>query len=118
MSALQRAEEEMRKAGVDWQLIHGWVEIAHNYAVVNHDGDRYSDTGAATQAAIEAAATNPDPSRSTQLWQAAAQAWAKDATIFPLLSFNRYYAVSPRVGGFVWPQQDHYDLSQVWVADA
>ncbi|GAA0918799.1 ABC transporter substrate-binding protein [Pseudonocardia zijingensis] len=102
----------------EWGYIApNWVEIAYSQTVVNRDGGQYSDTSAATRAAIEAAATNADPSRSTELWQAAAQAWAADATIFPLLSFNRYYAVSPRVGGFVWPQQDHYDLSQVWVAD-
>jgi peptide/nickel transport system substrate-binding protein len=103
----------------EWGYIApNWVEIAYDYAVVDQDGARYSDTSGATEAAIEAAATNPDPGRKVELWQAAAQAWAQDATIFPLLSFNRYYAVSPRVGGFVWPQQDHYDLSQVWVADA
>lgn len=94
-----------------------WVQIAHKYSVVAHDGDKYSDTSAATVQAITTAAGNSDPAKSTELWQAAAQAWAKDATIFPLLSFNRYYAVSPRVGGFVWPQQDHYDLSKVWVAN-
>jgi peptide/nickel transport system substrate-binding protein len=93
-----------------------WVQIAHNYNVVIHDGDKYSDTSAATNKAIEAAAHNSDPGKVTVLWQAASQAWAKDATVIPLLSFNRYYAVSPHVGGFVWPQQDHYDLSKVWVA--
>ncbi|MEV6930275.1 ABC transporter substrate-binding protein [Dactylosporangium sp. NPDC051485] len=101
----------------EWGYIApNWVKIAHNYSVVNRDGDKYSDTSAATLSAIDAAAHNPDPAKSKELWQAAAQTWAKDATIFPLISFNRYYAVSPRVGGFVWPQQDHYDLSQIWVA--
>ncbi|WP_432974950.1 ABC transporter substrate-binding protein [Dactylosporangium sp. CA-233914] len=101
----------------EWGYIApNWVKIAHNYTVVNRNGDKYSDTSAATNSAIDAAAHNPDPAKSKELWQAAAQAWAKDATIFPLISFNRYYAVSPRVGGFVWPQQDHYDLSQIWVA--
>jgi peptide/nickel transport system substrate-binding protein len=94
-----------------------WLQIAHNYSVVGHDGDKYSDTSAATNAAIAAAATNADPAKAVQLWQAAGKALAADATIFPVLSFNRYYGVSPRVGGFVWPQQNHYDLSQVWVAD-
>ena len=93
-----------------------WVQIAHNYSVATKDGDKYSDTSAATNKAIEAAARNADPAKASGLWQAAAQAWAKDATILPLISFNRYYAVAPRVGGFVWPQQDHYDLSRVWVA--
>jgi len=94
-----------------------WVAIAHDHTVVEHGGDAFSATGAATVQAIDAAAGNPDPAGATRLWQAAARAWAKDATIFPLLSFNRYYAVAPRVGGFVWPQQNHYDLSRVWVAD-
>ncbi|GAA2607152.1 ABC transporter substrate-binding protein [Paractinoplanes durhamensis] len=94
-----------------------WVKISHNYSVGIRDGDKYSDTSADTLKAIDTAAYNPDPAKSTELWQAAAQTWATDATVFPLLSFNRYYAVSERVGGFVWPQQDHYDLAQVWVAD-
>ncbi|WP_433250686.1 ABC transporter substrate-binding protein [Actinomadura nitritigenes] len=93
-----------------------WVRIAHDHSVVAHDGDKYSDTSDATNKAIEAAAHNADPAKAAGLWQDAAQAWAKDATILPLLSFNRYYAVSSRVGGFVWPQQDHYDLSRIWVA--
>lgn len=93
-----------------------WVQIAHSQ-VAAKGGDTYSDTSKVTDTAIEAAAHNADPAKSTQLWQAAAQAWSKDATIFPLLSFNRYYAVAPNVGGFVWPQQNHYDLSKVWVAN-
>ncbi|GAA3566059.1 ABC transporter substrate-binding protein [Amycolatopsis ultiminotia] len=94
-----------------------WVRIAHQNSVVAHDGDKYSDTSAATVQAIDAAAHNSDQAKSASLWQTAARTWAKDATIFPLLSFNRYYAIAPRVGGFVWPQQDHYDLSRVWVAN-
>lgn len=101
----------------EWGYIAAnWAQIAHNYSVIGHDGDKYSDTSAATNAALTKAAQNADASQSTALWQAAAQTWAKDATIFPLLSFNRYYAVSPHVGGFVWPQQNHYDLSKIWVA--
>ncbi|ROO85872.1 peptide/nickel transport system substrate-binding protein [Actinocorallia herbida] len=94
-----------------------WVQIAHNYNVAVPGGDKYSDTSGDTLKAIEAAAHNSDPAKAKDLWQEAAQTWAKDATVIPVLSFNRYYAVSPRVGGFVWPQQDHYDLSRVWVAD-
>ena len=101
----------------EWGYIApNWVQIAHSFSVVAVNGDKYSDTSGATNKAITAAAYNSDPSRSTELWQAASQAWSKDATVFPLISFNRYYAVSPRVGGFVWPQQNHYDLSRVWVA--
>jgi peptide/nickel transport system substrate-binding protein len=92
-----------------------WVQIAHSHAVAGHDGDKFSDTSDTTLAAIQAAATNADPAKANVLWQKAAADLSNDATIFPLLSFNRYYAISPRVGGFVWPQQDHYDLSKVWV---
>ena len=102
----------------EWGYIPAnWVQIAHTFGVAAHDGDKYSDTSGATLKAIQTAADNADPSKLKPLWQAAAQALAKDATVFPLLSFNRYYAIAPRVGGFVWPQQDHYDLSRVWVAN-
>jgi len=94
-----------------------WVQIAHSFYVAAKGGDKYSDTSDATNRAIAAAADNADPDKVKELWQTASQALAKDATIFPLISFNRYYAVSKRVGGFVWPQQNHYDLSRVWVAD-
>ncbi|MFC5744492.1 ABC transporter substrate-binding protein [Actinomadura rugatobispora] len=98
-------------------LAPNWVQIAYNHSVADKGGDKYSDTSAATRKAIETAAHNPDPAKAKELWQAAAQTWAKDATSFPLLSFNRYYGIAPRVGGFVWPRQNHYDLTKVWVAD-
>ncbi|MER6527310.1 ABC transporter substrate-binding protein [Streptomyces sp. NPDC001508] len=101
----------------EWGYIAAnWVRIAHNQYVAAQDGARHSHTSEATAEAIDTAAHNADASRSTELWQAAARTWAEDATIFPLLSFNRYYAVAPAVGGFVWPRQNHYDLSRVWVA--
>jgi peptide/nickel transport system substrate-binding protein len=91
-----------------------WVQIAHLYGVVIRNGDKYSDTSGATVKAIAAAANNADPAKTKEVWQNAAQTWAKDATTFPLISFNRYYAFSSHVHGFVWPQQNHYDLSRVW----
>ncbi len=100
----------------EWGLISPqWVQISYGYSVTAKGGGKYSDTSKTTEAAIRAASSNPNPDKSVALWQAAASAWQKDATVIPLLSFNRYYAISPKVGGFVWPQQDHYDLSKVWL---
>ncbi len=94
-----------------------WLKIAHDYSVGSKGGDKYSDTSKATLAAIAAADANADPAKSVALWQAADKAFQRDATLIPLLSFNRYYAVSPKVGGFVWPQQNHYDLTKIWLKD-
>lgn len=94
-----------------------WLKVAHANGVAALGGDKYSDTSKATVAAIEKADSNADPSKSVALWQAADKDLQKDATLIPLLSFNRYYAVAPNVGGFVWPQQNHYDLTKIWLKD-
>ena len=92
-----------------------WLRIAYQFYTAPNGGEQY--TSQETLDAIAAASANGDPDKRVELWQAADEAWRADATIIPLTSFNRYYALSPKVQGFVWPQQNHYDLSKVWLSE-
>lgn len=91
-----------------------WLQLAYrDYAVKGLDTAAYP----AIVTAIDDALHTADPEKRIDLWRTASQEVNKEALAIPTVSLTRYYAVSPRVKGFVWPATNWYDLSTVWLDD-
>lgn len=89
-----------------------WVSEVFNSGVVAKGGKEYVDS-ARIQAAIDHARYTGDAAARLKLWQDADKAILADAALVPTVNFTRYYALSPRVEGFVWPRTNWYDLTTV-----
>lgn len=91
-----------------------WVSEGYVESVTSTGGTKYVDNDT-IQAAINAARYNSDYSTYVQLWQAADKAVVDNAAVVPTVNFHRYYALSPAVKGFVWPNTNWYSLWDVWL---
>lgn len=90
-----------------------WAREGFEDTVLANGGERHIDYPKIRKALDDARFT-PDEGARIGLWQAADAAIAADHAVIPTVNFTRYYAVSPRVHGFVWPNTNWYDLTPVW----
>lgn len=65
--------------------------------------------------AISKAEAATDPDQRIKLWQAADEELRKAALTVPAVTLTKYYGLGPNVKGFVWPANNGYDLSKVWL---
>ncbi len=93
-----------------------WAGEGFNSTVLANGGQAYVDYPAISQA-IEAARYTTDPNARIGLWRNADRVIAADHAVVPTVNFTRYYAISPRVHGFVWPNTNWYDLGPVTKTD-
>lgn len=63
--------------------------------------------------AVDKAMTETDAQKSTQDWKEANQILAEDAAIIPVVSDTAPYAMADYVKGFVVPNEEWYDLTNV-----
>lgn len=89
-----------------------WALEGFNSTVVANGGQRFVDYPAITRA-LDAARYTSDPSTRIANWQNADKVLAADHAVIPTVNFTRYYAISPQVRGFVWPNTNWYDLGPV-----
>ncbi|WLP91646.1 ABC transporter substrate-binding protein [Gordonia sp. NB41Y] len=89
-----------------------WVQEGFNSTVLANGGEQYVDHPAIKES-FDAARYTSDPAARIGLWQHADEVVAGSHAVIPTVNFTRYYAVSPDVHGFVWPNTNWYDLGPV-----
>ncbi|MET0451545.1 MAG: ABC transporter substrate-binding protein [Mycobacterium sp.] len=90
-----------------------WAREGFQDTVLANGGERFVDYPRIGQA-LDAARFTTDDAARIALWRQADAAIAADHAVIPTVNFTRYYAISPRVHGFVWPNTNWYDLTTVW----
>jgi peptide/nickel transport system substrate-binding protein len=90
-----------------------WVLEGFEDTVLANGGEQHIDYPR-IRAALDAARYTTDEAGRIGLWRHADAVLAADHAVIPTVNFTRYYAISPRVHGFVWPDTNWYDLSPVW----
>jgi peptide/nickel transport system substrate-binding protein len=91
-----------------------WISEGYAETVTSTGGTPYVNDKVIS-AAIAKARYNSDPATYVKLWQQADAAVVNNAAVVPTVNFTRYYGVSPRVKGFVWPNTNWYSLWDVWL---
>ncbi|MBB5912087.1 peptide/nickel transport system substrate-binding protein [Nocardia transvalensis] len=89
-----------------------WIAEVFNSGVIAKGGKDFVDYQGIS-GAIDRARYTADPAARSGLWQDADRALLSGAALIPTVNFTRYYALSPRVRGFVWPRTNWYDLTTV-----
>lgn len=98
----------------DWgEVPASWLAKVYQFSVVARGGEEY--VSQELKDALAAAQANADESRRIDLWRQVDERFRDEAVVIPLLSLAPDYALAPHVQGFVFPQQNWYDLTSVWI---
>ncbi|WP_040511420.1 ABC transporter substrate-binding protein [Gordonia soli] len=89
-----------------------WALEGFNSTVLANGGDKFVDYPAITRA-LDAARYTSDENARIPAWQNADKVIAADHAVIPTVNFTSYYAISPKVRGFVFANTNWYDLGPV-----
>ncbi|RAR62591.1 peptide/nickel transport system substrate-binding protein [Paraburkholderia unamae] len=111
-SNLPKLAPEVALTSMEWGFVTPlWARIVYQgYVVTRGGGDLL---GPELKAAIDTASHEVDEAKAITAWKHANGLLQQQAATVPLVSFTRYFAVSPKVKGFNVPAQNWYDLARV-----